>query len=299
MGVASTAVNYAVSIANDNSHGYDQGSRWGPNYDCSSLVITAYKKAGVPLTCTYTGNMLSDMLAKGFKNVTSSVNLATGAGLIAGDVLLNVVHHTAMYIGNGQIVQASSNEHGGVTGGLSGDQTGREISVGPYYNFSSGWNYVLRYNESAQTSPAPAQPVNNQNGSNTYTVKAGDTLWGIAEKVYGNGAMFNKIMTDNGLTNTMLRVGQILKIGVQAEPAQTPAPSTVETCTPTLKIVKYGTNGMLVRKIQSLLVAAGYTLDIDGDYGSETKSRIIALQAAKGIPQTGNVDAKTYEALLS
>ena len=44
--VIESAVNWAVKIANDNSHGYDQNSRWGPNYDCSSLVISAFEQAG-------------------------------------------------------------------------------------------------------------------------------------------------------------------------------------------------------------------------------------------------------------
>ena len=44
--VIESAVNWAVKIANDNSHGYDQNNRWGPNYDCSSLVISAFEQAG-------------------------------------------------------------------------------------------------------------------------------------------------------------------------------------------------------------------------------------------------------------
>ena len=40
--VIESAVNWAVGIANDNSHGYDQNSRWGVDYDCSSLVISAF-----------------------------------------------------------------------------------------------------------------------------------------------------------------------------------------------------------------------------------------------------------------
>ena len=32
------AVQIAVGIANDNSHGYSQTSRRGPDYDCASLV---------------------------------------------------------------------------------------------------------------------------------------------------------------------------------------------------------------------------------------------------------------------
>lgn len=32
--------------AADNSHGYDQANRWGPDYDCSSAVISAWELAG-------------------------------------------------------------------------------------------------------------------------------------------------------------------------------------------------------------------------------------------------------------
>ena len=32
------AVNWAIQIANDNSHGYDQANRWGPDYDIDSGV---------------------------------------------------------------------------------------------------------------------------------------------------------------------------------------------------------------------------------------------------------------------
>lgn len=140
------AVQWAVGIANDNTHGYDQGSRWGPDYDCSSLVISAYEYAGAKVKtngATYTGNMYTVFIRSGFSNVTSQINLATGAGLQLGDVLLNVTTHTAMFIGGGKIVHASGNERGGVTGGRTGDQTGREISIANYFNFP--WNYVLRY----------------------------------------------------------------------------------------------------------------------------------------------------------
>lgn len=143
MSIIDNAVTRALEIAADDSHGYDQSQRWGPDYDCSSLVIDCFKKAGVPLSCTYTGNMYSDMLHCGFEDVTGSIDLATGTGLERGDVLLNHVHHTALYIGNGQIVQASINEYGTTTGGQTGDQTGREIYTRGYYNYP--WDCVLRY----------------------------------------------------------------------------------------------------------------------------------------------------------
>lgn len=136
MSIIEKAIAWALGIANDPAHGYDQTSRWGPNYDCSSFVISAFKAAGLPLTATYTGNMKYDFLRHGFVAVTDGT-------LKRGDVLLHEKNHTALYIGNGQIVQASINERGGITGGQTGDQTGSEIGVRSYYNYP--WDVVLRY----------------------------------------------------------------------------------------------------------------------------------------------------------
>ena len=143
MSIIQDAVALARQIAADDTHGYDQTNRWGADYDCSSFVISAYKAAGVPLECTYTGDMRGDMLRRGFADVTASVNLSTGAGVQEGDVLLNYARHTALALGNGRIVQASINERGTATGGTPGDQTGREIYERAYYNYP--WDCVLRY----------------------------------------------------------------------------------------------------------------------------------------------------------
>ena len=144
--VIKKAIEWAVSIANDDSHGYDQAHRDGPDYDCSSLVSWAYFKAGINTRPGYTpatGTMYVVFIAAGFNDVTGQVDLGSGGGLVAGDVLLKPGNHTAMYIGNGQVVEASQNEFGGITGGVSGDQTGKEIHIGNYYNFP--WTYCLRY----------------------------------------------------------------------------------------------------------------------------------------------------------
>ena len=139
------ATQWMEALATDDTHGYDQIYRWGEkgDYDCSSAIITAWKTAGVPLTCTYTGNMRKDMIANGFVDVTSKIDLTTGAGLIRGDVLLNEAHHVAMYIGDGKEVEASINEKGTATGGTPGDQTGREILIRAYRNYP--WNCILRF----------------------------------------------------------------------------------------------------------------------------------------------------------
>lgn len=139
MTIPEKAVDWALEIARDDSHGYDQANRWGADYDCSSLVISAYEAAGVPVRrngATYTGNMRSAFKRCGFREVEDHT-------LKAGDVLLNEAKHTALYIGGGQLVQASLNELGTVTGGATGDQTGSEISVRSYYSYP--WDCVLRY----------------------------------------------------------------------------------------------------------------------------------------------------------
>lgn len=279
MGVIDTALEWALSIANDNSHGYDQGNRWGPDYDCSSLVITAFKKAGLPLQSTYTGNMKADFLKNGFKDVTSSVNLQTGVGLVKGDVLLNQVHHTALYIGNGMIVHASSNEKGGALGGKTGDQTGREIYTRSYYN--SPWDTILRYGPETNTTK----------DSFTYTVKYGDTLWGLAQKYLGDGRRYPEIIDFNNLGKyPSIHSGMQLRIPVDKKPR--------ETTQITVNILKTGDTGSDVRKAQTFLRALGYTLEADGEFGTITETVVTKFQNGNNLKATGVIDGPTWEALL-
>lgn len=133
------AVQWAIDTANDDSHGYSQSVRWGPDYDCSSFVISAYKAAGFNVgNAVYTGNMKSELTAHGFM---WSTNLS---GIKRGDILL--VHnddrqHTELYLGNNRNVGAHSSENGGIYG-RAGDQTGGEISITNYYN--APWEGFLR-----------------------------------------------------------------------------------------------------------------------------------------------------------
>ena len=156
------AVQQMEAWARDDSHGYDQTYRWGQrgDFDCSAAVIQACENAGIPVKskgATYTGNMLAVFKKCGFVDVTSKVNLSTGAGLLRGDVLLNTSHHTAMYCGNGKEVEASINEKGTATGGKPGDQTGKEFLIRSYRNYP--WTNVLRYAAESQASGSGKKDV--------------------------------------------------------------------------------------------------------------------------------------------
>ena len=155
-----TALKWMIDLAADQTHGYSQQSRWGPDYDCSPAVISAWQAAGIPVKsrgATYTGNMRSVFLGCGFKDVTKQCNLATGAGMQAGDVLLNEFGagtsgngHAAMYAGDGKMVHARGQSYGS---SKTGDQ-GTEIAVTPYRNHP--FELVLRY---GGTTPAPSAIV--------------------------------------------------------------------------------------------------------------------------------------------
>lgn len=132
------AVKWAMNIAEDNRHGYDQTHRNGPDYDCSSLVGTALNQAGFNVKPTSTTRNLLDQLLKcGFVQVSDDNRKA-------GDIHLKVGKHVAMSTDTLHIVHARINEKGTATGGKTGDQTGSEIAVTNYYNYP--WDYHLRYN---------------------------------------------------------------------------------------------------------------------------------------------------------
>lgn len=240
MSKAAGAVAWAVAIANNPAHGYDQTSRWGPDYDCSSLVISAWESVGVAVReagASYTGNMRKAFLACGFRDVTNQVNLGNGAGTQPGDVLLNDAAHTAMVVQPGLIVAARINEHGQATGGQTGDQTGREICQQNYYNYP--WNCVLRY--------------------------GGED------------------------------------ISVPAEPTAEPVAAPVNTVAVKLPILRQGMTGEIVKSMQGILIARGFSVGpdkADGDFGYNTRQGVLNFQRSRGLTLDGIVGHDTWTALL-
>lgn len=131
-----SAVVWAITTANDNSHGYSQKNRNGnPDYDCSSFVIAAMKQAGINVgNATYTGNMRSEFTKHDFiwidwKDAKSSLQY--------GDVLFKK-GHTELYIGDNKRVGAHTD-----TDGKAGDSKGDEICI-KSLGSSESWSGVLR-----------------------------------------------------------------------------------------------------------------------------------------------------------
>ncbi len=160
-------VNLAVTACSRWNLGYDQSNRLdfrdGGETDCSALVIICAEENGLlpgnnikaGVGATYTGNMAAAFAARGWQVHRPAM---AESQLLPGDVLLNDADHTAIYIGNGQLAQASIDEHGRAAGGATGNQTGRETDVLAYYNFP--WTATLRHPAPAPTpvTPAPATP---------------------------------------------------------------------------------------------------------------------------------------------
>ncbi len=131
--------------------GYCQEHRWdireGGEADCSSLVIHCLQEAGFDTgDASYTGNMSDNLCARGWSRVAADGNPRRG------DVLLNDVHHTAVYIGDGLLCQASRNENHGANGGQPGDQDGYETNTRGYYDYP--WDCYLRYQGAGDSAPA-------------------------------------------------------------------------------------------------------------------------------------------------
>lgn len=132
------AVQFMIDTAKDDTHGYDQTHRNAPDYDCSSLVATALHEGGFNVSpYSWTGNLEEQLRACSFTDCKPPWK--------PGDVHLNVNHHVCMSVTPTTIAQASINEKGTTTGGKTGDQTGKEIYIRDYYEYSRGWDCHLRY----------------------------------------------------------------------------------------------------------------------------------------------------------
>ena len=219
-------VQRAEEIADNPAYGYSQkppSGRWGPDFDCSSLMYEIANYAGYPVgtgrdKVRFTGTMLKDFEKAGFQ-ILPFANVGI-SDLKIGDILLNLAVHAEVYVGDGQSIGALSSETGGYVGD-AGDQTDQEIEKHPVITFDKGWDYVLRPPEDEENedyeeveeegedempmnygpnSMMPSQPWNTQNqpwGSNTMGYPQGN-MQGYPSNMNGmQGYPSNSRMTPN------------------------------------------------------------------------------------------------------
>lgn len=157
------AIDWAISIANDDSHGYSQASREGPDYDCSSFVYSAFEYAGFGVieNCTswpgHPGNcetMPGDFKAAGFEMMPFDKD-----NLQVGDILWHE-DHTEIFLGNNQRVGAH---------GCNGKAKPDQISVTDMYY--TDWTHIFRY---PVHTPNPQLQEQNPNpeGAKTFNASA-------------------------------------------------------------------------------------------------------------------------------
>ena len=115
------ALEWAVEIAEDDTHGYSRKYRNGPNYDCASFVSYALMAGGFDLEAPLgTSNMKAALEKLGF-TVYRRSEVST---LCRGDILLRPSSHVEIYLGNGRCVAAHQDYDR-----RSGDSKGQEIQV--------------------------------------------------------------------------------------------------------------------------------------------------------------------------
>lgn len=165
------AVQWAIEIAKDETHGYSQGaenatahnpytgSREGPDYDCSSLVYHAFNHAGFKIIDNWHRNpkYMTRYNGKQYSGDADTIweDLSIDGGwqkfswaevkdnLQRGDILCRPQFHVAIYMGDGLTVEARGvNNPTGLGRYETGDQGG-EIDF--YDAYGRGWTEVYRY----------------------------------------------------------------------------------------------------------------------------------------------------------
>ena len=216
--VRNDAVDFAVKIANDNSHGYSQRIRSLYNietpksFDCSSLACTAYYYAFLKngltaqanylkANCSYTGNMLK-MQNAGFEIVAR--NQTAHKQMIKGDLELNTGHHVAMAIDKNNIVHARSSEGTRDTK----DNSGNEIRTQPWYLYSHGWTHRLRFTGKGIDFSKLIKNSSKKPNTSTSTTLSKTPKW--VGKINKNGA---PVRTWAGKENSQLKSYPILNKG--------------------------------------------------------------------------------------
>lgn len=101
---------------------------------------------------------------------------------------------------------------------------------------------------------------------------------------------------DNG-GSVMERVRSKSKIVGFARPAYDDAKIETTIGVKIKPTIKMGSKGDWVKVAQARLVVNGYSIEVDGDFGPNTKKAVMAFQEAHGLTKDGIIGPKTWEKL--
>jgi len=302
MGKIESAVAWAIQIANDNSHGYSQADRWGPDYDCSSFVISAFDQAGVPVReagASYTGNMYSAFRLCGFQDVSGSVDLYTGAGLQAGDVLLNRASHTCLCIGGGRVANCRTDEGHPQTG----DQ-GQEIRLQNFWPYP--WDCALRYvgdNSQPETPAEPAAPR-----STLKKGMSGEDVKQLQQKLEDAGYKVGSAGVDGIFGNDTFKAVAAFQEEHGIPVTGVADPETIRALNDappkeqvfSLPELQSGSRGDGAVFLQAALNLLNYNCGTaDGIFGAKSTAALNRFKEVRLLPTDGKADAALWEELLN
>lgn len=147
---------WALETAADDTHGYSQRNRFGPNYDCSSFVCAALMEGGFQLKdYTSPSGLLEQLPALGFRVYRRGEVVPQ-----RGDILIQPYVHVEICMGSGGCVGAHQDYDW-----RSGDRTGHEIEYrtanGSYCPFcqKEQYRWVLRYDPLLAPVSVPAHEL--------------------------------------------------------------------------------------------------------------------------------------------
>ncbi|WP_089150265.1 LysM peptidoglycan-binding domain-containing protein, partial [Ligilactobacillus agilis] len=233
-GTYATAPNYASSLINliqqydltkyDTPGSTTSDSNSGNTSSTPNNVVATSSytvKAGDTLYAIASRYGLSVASLKALNNLSSNLIHVGQTLKVSGTTSTNQSNQTSSQTSNNNGATNSGNQSGSYTvkagdslWGIS-HKYGMSIdSLKSLNNLSSNFIYpgqVLKVGQSNTASkPSASQSTNSGSQSGSYTVKAGDSLWGISHKY---GMSIDSLKSLNNLSSNFIYPGQVLKVG--------------------------------------------------------------------------------------
>jgi len=160
-----------------------------------ALLVDSYRVSGNGFTVTFPGHIQRQVVIQSFKydivneyevDYTLTLIPIDKAGSMVGATTTNADGSTTTRLGNSQVTVGSPSTTSQIT---------QTTAVAPTTVPGSGSNKA--------TTPTTMKK---------YVVQRGDTLWHIAAKFLGNGALYNLLYQWNNLTSSLIQPGETLLV---------------------------------------------------------------------------------------